>query len=89
MSMWEERMTPRHKREPRLDLVEMCWRVVGRTGSSVECGIYATDVGLEVRCGYGVDQLFRSQFANESRTAREIANEWRQAAIAKGFEEMR
>jgi hypothetical protein len=39
----------------------------------VECGIYRTDAGLEVRCGYGADDLVRSEFAIELRTAREIA----------------
>ena len=39
-----------------------------------------------VRCGYGTDDLLRSQFAVEIDTARDIAQQWRQAVLAKdGF----
>jgi hypothetical protein len=83
-------MTPRPKPEPRLDLLEVCWRVVGPSKKVIDCGIYRTDVGLEVRCAYSesVEHLIRSQFAIEIGTAREIAEAWKQAAITKGFEEV-
>jgi hypothetical protein len=84
---WDDRMTPRPKIEPRLDLLEVCWRVVGPSENVIECGIYRTDVGLEVRVGYSVEHLIRSQFAVEIGTARETADEWKRAAIAKGFVE--
>jgi hypothetical protein len=50
----------------------------------LECGIYRIATGLEVRCGYGEDDLLRSQFASEIGTARDIAEQWRQAVVAKG-----
>jgi hypothetical protein len=89
MSTWEERMTPRPTPEPRLDLVEVCWRVVGPSKKVIDCGIYRTAVGLEVRCAYSerVEDFLRSQFANEIGMAREIAEAWKHAAMAKGFQE--
>jgi len=90
MSTWDERMTPRPKPKPRLDLLEVCWRVVGPSTKVVDCGIYRTDVGLEVRCAYSErgEDFLRSQFASEIGLAREIAEAWKQAAMAKGFEEV-
>jgi len=87
MSTWEERMTPRPKIEPRLDLLEVCWRVVGPSQVPIECSIYRTDAGLDVRVRYTdqADRLIQSQFAIEIGTARDIAAEWKRAAIAKGF----
>ena len=40
--------------EPRLELLETCWRVTAPSGSSkvLACGVYRTDVGLELRAGY-------------------------------------
>jgi hypothetical protein len=59
-------MTPRPKAEPRLELLEMCWRVVGSSQRVIECGIYRTDIGLDVRVGYSIEDLLRSQFATRS-----------------------
>lgn len=85
---WADRMRPRPKPEPRLDLIEVCWRVVGPNEKVIECAIYRTDVGLDVRVGYSVEHLIRSQFAVEIGTAREIAEGWKRAAMEKGFEEV-
>ncbi len=81
---WDERMTPRPNREPRLDLIEVCWRVVGPSTKIIECGIYRTDAGLEVRCGYSVEHLLRSEFATGIDIARDIASAWKDAVIEKG-----
>jgi hypothetical protein len=75
--------------QPALDLLETCWRFVGPSSGRVfSCGIYRTDAGLEVRVGYGPEDLLRSQFAIEIGAARDIAANWRQAVIAKGFDEL-
>ena len=85
MSSWEDRMTPRPPREPRLELLEQCWHMRTPTGRVLSCGIYGTDApGVEVRVGYGPDDLLRSQVAIEIGAAREIAAEWRQAVADKG-----
>ena len=81
-------MTPRRSREPRLELVESYWRFQGPNGRTFECGIYRTDVGLELRAGYGPADLIRSQFAIEMGAARAIDAEWKQAVIGKGFHEL-
>ena len=56
----------------------------------IECGIYRTAVGLEVRCAFteGAAHFILSQFAREIGTACDIAEAWKQAKLAKGFEEI-
>jgi hypothetical protein len=77
--------TPRPKAEPPLHLLETCWRMRAPSGRVVSCGIYRTEgPGLELRAGYGDDDLRRSQRTAEIDSAREIAAEWRSAVIAKG-----
>lgn len=89
MRTWEER-TPKAKREPTLELLETCWRMTGPRGRVLGCGIYRTEgPGVEVRCGYGEDDLLRSQRSAEMGSAREVAEQWRQAVLEKGgFEEL-
>jgi hypothetical protein len=84
MTTWDERFAPRQQTEPRLELSETCWRFIGPSRKVFECGIYRTDVGLEVRAGYGFDDLVRSDRAVEIGSARVIAAEWRDAVLAKG-----
>ena len=69
---------------PRLDLIEVCWRVVGPSTHVIECGIYRTDAGLEVRCGYSAEHLLRSEFSTDIDIARDIADAWKHAVIEKG-----
>jgi hypothetical protein len=76
------------RREPRLELLKTCWRFIDPSQRIFECGIYRTDLGLEVRVGYGPEDLLRSQFAIEISAARDIASDWNQAVIAKGFTEL-
>ena len=68
----------------RLDLIEVCWRVVGPSTHAIECGIYRTDAGLEVRCDFSVEYLLRSEFAMEIDAVREIAEASKAAVTAKG-----
>ena len=66
-------------------LLETCWRVKTPSGRIVSCGIYADSApGLEVRAGFGEEDLLKSQRTAEIGTARELADEWRQAVLAKG-----
>jgi len=80
-------MTPRPRPEPRLELIEVCWRVVGPSERVIECAIYRTDVGLDVRVAYSesIEHLIRSQFTVEIGTARDIADDWKRAAIENGL----
>ena len=84
MTTSDERFTRRPPAEPRLELLETCWRFVGPSGRLLTCGIYRTDAGVEVRVGYGEEELVYSRLAIEIGTARETAAELRQAVIAKG-----
>jgi hypothetical protein len=91
MSTWDERMAPHQKQEPRLELVEMCWRMRSRQQALriLECGVFRTDAGLEVRVSYAPDDLLQSQRAQDIGTGRDIAERWRQAVFEKsGFPEV-
>jgi len=71
-----------------LVLVEPCWRVIGPSNEVITCGIYRTDAGVEVRCGYSDEDLIRSQFAPHVEISQDIAAAWKRAAIDKGFAEV-
>ena len=89
MGTWEERMGPRPPAPaPRLELLETCWQLAGPTGKTISCGVYAVDgPGLEVRAGYSDDDIIRTQRVGDVSLARQLAGEWRAAAIEKGFQE--
>jgi hypothetical protein len=70
---------------PMLHLLETCWRLKAPSGRVVSCGIYRTEgPGVEVSAGFSDEDLLRSQRTAEIGSARETAEEWRQAVIAKG-----
>jgi hypothetical protein len=83
MSTWEERFRKRQVREPLLELIEVRWRMKGPSRRVLECGIYRTDAGLEVRAGYGED-LLQSRIAVDIGSARDLAEVWRETVVAKG-----
>ena len=91
---WDRTIYREHKERkhaPQLELVESCWhmRSLQKATRILGCGIYRTAAGLEVRAGYMPDDLLRSQVARDMETAREVAEAWRQAMVAKGgFEEL-
>ncbi len=72
-------------------LIEMLWRVLGPSNKPIVCGIYQDAAGLEVRCHYeeSIDALIRSERAADIDIARDIADAWKQAVIAKGFTELK
>jgi hypothetical protein len=85
VTTWEERFRKREPRIPQLTLLETCWRLRGPSGRILTCGVYRTDApGLEVRVGYSEEDLLRSQRTADIGSARELAEEWRQAVLAKG-----
>jgi len=83
---------------PNPELVETCWRVRSRLKADrvLECAIYATAMGLELRAGYGPDDLLKSQLfvdvanaESADRRARAVAEQWRKQAMAtQGFEQL-
>jgi hypothetical protein len=88
--------TPPH--EPGLELVETCWRMRSREKADrvLECAIYVTAMGLELRAGYGPDDLMKSQLfvdgpntESADRRARAVAEQWRKQVITTlGFEQL-
>ena len=84
--------------DPGLELVETCWRMRNRekADSILECAIYATAMGLELRAGYGPDEPLKSQLFVDAANAesadlraRAVAEQWRKQMIATlGFEQL-
>ncbi len=87
----DDRMTPRATSTPRLERVEVSWRMrsLQKATRFLECGIYRTDTGLEVRAGYGLEDLLHTRLCATIEDARDCAEKLRQTVIAKGgFEEL-
>jgi hypothetical protein len=69
--------------------LEECWRLVGPSRNPIVCGIYADGgPGVELRVGYSGDDLVRTQRVSDADLARNIAERWKLAALAKGFAEL-
>jgi hypothetical protein len=84
--------------EGSLEFVETCWRLRSREQADrvLECVIYATAIGLELRAGYGPDDVLKSQafvdganVESADRRARAVAEQWLKQLIATpGFEQL-
>lgn len=82
---WDERMGPRPPDpEPRLELVRLFWRALGPSNRPLECALYRTDAGLEVRAGYGELDLVHSQHVADESEGAALATKWLAAIHAKG-----
>jgi hypothetical protein len=74
--------------QQRSELVEIAWRVQSpRGGTITTCALYRlAGRGVEVRSYHGAeDDLLGSHQVVDIRTARQLAGEWHDAMIAKGF----
>jgi hypothetical protein len=67
---------------PRLELVELAWRMRAPSGRILECGIYLTDAGFEVRMGYSINDPLATQYALTLDLARRNAETFREATEA-------
>jgi hypothetical protein len=76
---------------PELKLIEVAWRMRPTNGGAITtCALYrVAGSGVEVR-SYHVDEhdLLGSHRVVNIRTARQLAEEWREAMVAKGFVEV-
>jgi hypothetical protein len=68
----------------RLQLVRTYWRMRGRSGRVLLCGLYLTDAGHEMRVGYGDDDPLRIQVVPDDRYADTVAAGWKVLVEAKG-----
>jgi hypothetical protein len=59
--------------------IETCWALLGPSRRLLTCGIYRTDVGLEIRVGYGDRRPLYSRNAIELTAARAAAMQLRDA----------
>jgi hypothetical protein len=71
-------------------VIEVCWRLREPSGRILECRIYQTDVGLEVRAEYGPRVLRWSALTGELESARARAHHWRRIMLhpGSGFEDL-
>jgi hypothetical protein len=70
---------------PRATLLEICWHLRAPSARVITCSIVRDNApGLEVRCGFSDDDLLRSQRASEIGSARDVAEGWKRAILAKG-----
>ena len=69
--------------------IETCWALLGPSRRLLTCGIYRTDVGLEIRVGYGDRMPLYSRNEIELTAARAAAMQLRDAVNdAEAFAEM-
>jgi hypothetical protein len=89
MDQWDQRMTRAPEQLPRLELIETCWRFKNPSnGRVIFCAIYRTGAGPELRAGYSVDNVVRTETVRSLNTARGLAAGWRHALIGAGFIEL-
>ncbi len=62
--------------------------MLGPSGKPLLCGIYQQSFGVELRAGYDEDDVVRTQWALTIYEGRELAQQWRQASLAKGFSDV-
>jgi len=72
------------RREPRLELLKVYWRMVGPSKKPITCGLYRTDAGLEVRAERSADDLLYSTLAATELDGEARAAAWKEAVEAKG-----
>ena len=75
---------------PKLQLLERLWRMrsVG-TGRILDCGIYQTVRGLEVRAGYNPDDVLYAKPVADFDQGRRFGDDLRITMLRiKGFEEL-
>jgi hypothetical protein len=71
-----------------LQLLKICWQVIGPTGRPICCGIYVDDrPGVEVRVGYTLSDIVKARRMADAETAERVAEQWRLTALADGFAE--
>ena len=72
-------------------LVEVCWRMRSRQNPAniLQCVVWRTDTGLEVRVGYGLDYFLYVKAITDVFAGREVAATLREPIIAiGGFDEI-
>ena len=72
-------------------MVEMMWRLVGRSATPIVCGVYRTAAGLKVISHYAdsTDALIRGERVADMDVAYDVAAVWKQAALELGLTEIR
>ena len=89
MVTWDERMTRRPEPEPTLFRIEAAWQRRSPSGRTLDCAIYSTDIGIEVRMGYGENDPLYTRRHGDIHAAREDAVKLREEVLKEpGFSEV-
>ena len=82
----------KQRSHPELKLIEVAWRMRPASGDSITtCALYrVAGSGVEVR-SYHINEndLLGSHRVINISTARQLADQWREAMLAKGFVDVR
>jgi hypothetical protein len=71
------------------ELLEERWRAIGVDGRIVGCSIYRLpDGGFEVRLGCAIGDFQRIRHAANLADGHQMAEAWRQMALAQGLTEL-
>ena len=86
MSAWDKRLAPRPPAP--VQLLERCWRMRSvETGRFLDCGIYQTADGLELRAGYNPSDLLYKKVIDTLEHGRGVAADLRMTVLStKQFE---
>lgn len=80
--------TGRRPSEPTLFRIETAWQLRSPTCRTLDCGIYSTEIGIEVRMGYGENDPLYTRRHQDIHAAREDAAKLREEVLKeKGFSE--
>ena len=86
MNPWRDSFERLPTADPR---IETCWALVGPSRRPLTCGIYRTDLGLELRVGYSERARLYSCRVAGLGIARAAATQLRDAVNGEGvFEEL-
>ena len=76
----------RHVPAGLFECVRTFWVMIGPRNIPITCALYRTLRGLEVRAGHGEQDALLRQTVFTSLTAETLAETWRAAAKAQGFQ---
>jgi hypothetical protein len=70
---------------PQLELVGVpYWRVRSQRQRLVECALYRTGAGLELRCGFSLDDPLFTQMVRNEAIGAMLAVDWKNAILSTG-----
>ena len=83
-------MAPHQPPDARVDFVKLLWKLRTPKGRVLECCLYRTEHGLELRYGYSLGAPLVKEAVSRIERADVVAQEWRDVMLMEpGYEEIR